>query len=179
MARKNEELNQAIWTVLSTQFKKQAKEAFKTVQENGYEVYKNGCGTWTVKNPHTDKTMHIEQGCYRTILCYGRNSRRWNKLAEEQAIAKHFDFVNCLRTPHNREYYEVEARESWRQESKSHEQYDRIKSAKWSIQYETDRIAKIQKEIAKLQDELIRATESRVSDKARLENLRKEFGLVK
>lgn len=182
MARTNEELNKAIWTVLTTQFKKEAKEAFKTVQDNGYEVYKNGCGTWTVGNPHTKKFIHIEYGKYnyRTCLFYGNyttQSKTWKTAEQERIVAEKFDFVNCLRTPQNSAYYE--ARSKCYEESRAKQQYNELKSAKWSLDYENKRIAKIQADIAKLQAELISATESKVKDEMRVQNKRKELGLVK
>lgn len=180
MARTNEELNKAIWTVLTTQFKKEAKEAFKTVQDNGYEVHKNGCGTWSVGNPHTRKFIHIEYGNYRTRLYYGNYTtqcKTWKTPEQQRVVAEKFDFVNCLRTPQNNAYYE--AVNGQYEESKAKQKYHELKSVKWSLNYENQRIAKIQADIAKLQAELISATESKVKDEMRLQNKRKELGLVK
>ena len=181
MARTNEALNEAIWTVLTTQFKKEAKEAFKTVKENGYEVYKNGCGTWTVHNPHTRRSIHIEYGRYyrRTTLFHGyytTQSRTWKDATEERVVATKFDFVNCLKTYQNDEYYRTVNKDD---RSTAKKKYERLTGAKWSVKYENDRIAKIQADIAKLQAELIKATENKVKDEMTLKQVRQELGLVK
>ena len=179
MARTNEELNKAIWTVLTTQFKKNAKEAFQTVQENGYEVCKNCGGTWTVRNPHTKRFVYIQFGDRRTTLYYGNYTtqmKRWRTSQEEAVVAAQFDFVNCLKTPNNSAYYDMLHIQN--AESKAAEQYSRIRSAKWSIEYETKRIAKIQADIARLQAELVKATESRVKDEMTLKQVRQELGLA-
>ena len=56
---KNTMLNEAIYTVLTTKYKKQAREAFKRVQDAGYEVYKNN-GHFHIYNASTGKTIYIE-----------------------------------------------------------------------------------------------------------------------
>ena len=178
MARTNEELNKAIWKVLNTQYKKDAKEAFKLVEENGYKVWKNGSSTWTVNNPHTGKCIHLEHSYYRSKLFYGNYTTQVESFRDSKdfkRVAEKFDFVNCLKTPYNKVYYDMLY--SMDNKSKSYDKYDRLKSAKWYLDYETRRIAKIQEDIAKLQAELVRATESKVKDEMKLKEVRKELGL--
>ena len=184
MMRRNDELNKAIWTVLTTQFKKDAKEAFKMVEENGYDVYKNGWGTWSIANPTTKRSLYIGYGKYgsrATLYCGNHTTltKTWRTISskEEREVAEKFDFVNCLNTPVNVTYYEMRMDES--RESKALLNYYKLKSAKSSINYESEDIDRIQKKIAELQADLIRATEKKVKADMKLNEVRKELGLVK
>lgn len=179
----NTELNKAIWTVLSTKFKKEAKEAFKMVEAAGYEVYKNGCGTWTVRNNHTGKSIMLEYlSSYRTpgrlyFGDYGRHSRSIRS-DEWTVVATKFDFVNCLKTPRNRAYEEACDAQNFRS-SKAVAKYGEIKNKKWNIDYDERCIADIQKKIQDLQRDMMRYTEYKVNSQRALAQLRREYGLVK
>jgi len=184
MARQNEELNKAIWKVLQVKFKKDAPEAFKMVQEAGYEVMKGGQGQWIVKNPHTRKMIDIQDTCRGTVLYHGNYQTQVRVIAKYgyktvdnwTIVGQKFDFVNCLKTPMNRDYYD--ALDVQCRQSESIMNYDRLKSAKWSIDYDEREIARLQKEVEKLQKDIARRYEAKVNDLMHLNNVRRELGLA-
>lgn len=179
--RTNEALNKAIWKVLVTKFKKDAKEAFEMVQDNGYEVCKNGCGTWTVTNPQTKKFIYLSyRNSYRikSILYYGNYTSQSVQIGykEENTIAAEFDFVNCLATPINKVWEEMRRKANI---SKSLEAYNKLESAKWRRDYEEKQIEWLQAEIAKLQKELVRHAGFKVEAEQKVTEVRRELGLIR
>lgn len=167
-----QELNKAILTVLTTQFKKDAKEAHQIVEDAGYEIYKYD-GAFRVANKETHRVVYATWSWYGTYI--HSNLRRYkfeNEKGKMPVIP--FDFVGCLNKAINAESPYV-----WRMEevNKATLNYRRISHDKNSIKYAQERIAKIKKEIASLTDELIREVSDLKEAEIRLENTRKDLGL--
>ena len=92
----NTELNRAIYVILTTQFKKDAKEEHKMVENAGYEIWKNN-GEWNIENPATHKSIRVSEIKYRYMsndyfrfFYHGYNTSILNDK---------IDFINCLNTP--------------------------------------------------------------------------------
>ena len=165
-------LNEAIYEVLTTQFKKDAKEAHKMLTDYGYEV-KKYCSRWYVKNPTTQKEISAfyNDWRYSWFFCYGYDKRT--------PMNRKIDFVNCLNTPINKNVYNYSFYINNFQRNA-----DKLKSAKRSITYEEKRIKEIKAEVQSLterinvlQDRLVDATEEKGRRVRRLEEVRKELGL--
>lgn len=165
-------LNEAIYEVLTTQFKKDAKEAHKMLTDYGYEV-KKYCGRWYVKNPTTQKEISAfyNDWRYSWFFCYGYDKRI--------PMNRKIDFVNCLNTPINKNVYNYSFYINNFQRNA-----DKLKSAKRSITYEEKRINEIKAEVQSLterinvlQDRLVDATEEKGRRVRRLAEVRKELGL--
>lgn len=171
-----DEVNEAIWKVLNTKFKKDAKDAFELVESAGYSVYKDGCGQWNVCNSHTNRVVYLNQFSRRAFIQHGPyfNSRCRRFLTSKEMLNKRiaFDFVGCL---------EKSVNSFWSNDNKSKntaiEKYSRIRDEKYMIRsYERD-IDNIKHKIEALQDELIRCGAHIKSHENDLKSLRKEYGL--
>jgi len=170
-------LNQAIETVLRTQFKKQAKEAHKMVEESGYKIVKEG-GYFTVYNEETGRRIHLTGNGYRTYISHGCY-RNQTKIIKTESDYQKFNYTGCLNKPVNKDYYQQISDESYKAYNRDSEAITKLKSAKWHLKYQEDRIARIQKEMEELQEELISAAGSRVEAMENLNKVRKELGLRK
>lgn len=171
-----DELNKAIRTVLTTQYKKQAKEAFQMVEDAGYEIYKIG-GDWRVKNNKTGRVVYLEDGIRRTNIWHGN---RWENKTQCKDTTKMrlFDFVGALEKPLNKDYYTSIAF-TYENQSKALERYDELKSARRGVEWYDGDIDAIKKQMQKLQDELVRKAQYKLEAEQKLKNVRKELGLAK
>lgn len=173
-------LNEAIMRVITSKFKKDAPEAFKAVSDAGYIMYKVD-GHWVVKHPLTERYVTVTGGI-RYLGCgvsgY-RIDRGWNYRNSliiydgKGDLTTKFDFVGCLMTPYNREYYRIVNNATTRQK------YDSLKWAKQTVKYSDERIEEIQTKIDKLTRDLISAVENRAQAKIRLNEVRKNLNLKK
>lgn len=169
----NIELNNAIYTVLTTKYKKDAKEAFKMVEAAGYNIDKCN-GYFEVGNNKTKKYIRIYREFYsyrendRMIVLYGLK----NKDTVTHSNFKKIDFVNLLNTPTNVEYYGRP-----RNRSKFVEAAENIKRAKWMIKSYNKDIDKTKKEIEELTNRLVWYTTQREYHTNDLKNIRKEYNL--
>lgn len=170
-------LNKAIETVLRTQFKKQAKEAHKIVEESGYGIVKEG-GYFTVYNEKTGRRIHLSDNGYRTYILHGSYSNK-RKVIKTESDYQKFDYTGCLNKPVNKDYYQQINNERRNAYDPDSEAISKLKSAKWSLKYEEDRIARIQKEMEKLQKELISASMAKARAMEGLNKVREELGLRK
>lgn len=162
-------LNQAIYKVITTQYKKDMGEDLEIVKDAGFEVRKI-TGGWEVYNPETRRSVWVSYNNYKTYIRYG-----WNKRVE---ISFHFDFENNLRTPHNLDWeYVREQRRDWRGETKK--KMERLHDAKWTIGWRKKDIENTKKKIEELQRELMRQMRSEIDAESRLDDLRKELKLKK
>lgn len=167
------EVNEAILKVLSTQYKKDAKEAHKIVEAAGYEIYKsNGC--FTIKNPKTYRYIQWTQCRWRynyklittTKDIYFDN---WKELK--------INFVNYLNKPINRD--KERGDNMWGCSSKLKEKYDSLCNHKMSIEYHTREIER-QKALIEKTKKDIEYHERRIKEeKDSLEETRKKLGLKK
>lgn len=171
------ELNIAIYKVLTTQFKKDAKEAHEAVKAAGYEITKNG-GRFEVYNPDTNRWLYIAdngwRGCRIIHGHYTRQMRIFNSRSAEEILK--FDFVGCLEKPTNEAYYKM-IREA-EQRSNAKQKYERLKSARWYVKYETEKLESVQKKIEELQKELILSAQAKVKYEQKLQECRRELGLI-
>ena len=166
-----EEINNAIYKVLITQYKQDAKEAHKIVKEVGYEVYKYD-GSFGVRNPKSYRSVHIDFSKYsnRGTLLIGSKRKRFDSCVELKPV----DFVGQLET----------TRTAWQdpyfdEESEALTKYHNIKHNEYMAKSYDDDIKKTLEEIADLQKKIIRYTEYKAEYKAKAENYRKEYGLKK
>lgn len=164
-----EELNKAIFKVLTTQFKKEMKEAVNTVEEAGYEIYKYN-GHFNVRNPKTDKVIYAS-GNYNLYIATNGNAKR-------KVIDWKIDFVGMLEKPINKEWNE----RNWMRGIGSTDykaKRRRLTDAKSSIEWKKRDIERKQAQILKLQEELLRDLKYQAQYEADLANVRKELGLTR
>lgn len=173
----NEFLNKQIYIVLTTKYKKEAKEAFNYVEACGYKVSKNGNGTWTITNPHTDKSVWTSEekyswkGNYRTFY-YGIYEKTTCRLNDK------IDFVNCLKIARNDDWIDICNKSYWCSVSPAVQTYqNRIRSAKRMAQSYREDIEKYQKQIAELQEKMMRASVIAAEYDAKVAAAKKELGV--
>ena len=165
------ELNNAIYTVLTTQFKKYAKDAHRAVKEAGYTIDK-WCGYYHVKNEATGRCLSVEtsDGWYRRTY-YVRGCRKMATFENYEKLMK-FDFVGCLEKSLNADYYQTN-----KAYHPTLDKYNRLKDAKFYVKYRNNDIEKLKKEIEKLQGQINEYTQWVRRDEKRLSDIRKEYGL--
>ena len=145
-----EEMNKAIWEVLTHQYKKDAKEAHKLVSSE-YEVEKWN-GSYHVRNPKTRRTIsynaYNRRGGYILYGAYAGHRKDVNGAVK-------FDFVGCLEKPENFAWYEMVNKEyEQKRKSKSKERYEKLRYAVRNIKWEEDAIESIKKQMEKLQKDM-------------------------
>ena len=171
------QINEAIYTVLTTQYKKDAKEAHSAVEAEGYEVYKFN-GSWWIHNSETGRKLYLQSsrnGYSRYIEGNGNGRHRKNQLSYREFPK--FDFVGFLDKPLNTEWAEMH---SYRHgENRFKQSKEALDSARWMVTYHNGHIDDIQKELADLQKQLIYHTEQKVKAEQKLVETRKNLGLLK
>lgn len=174
-----EELNREIKKVLTTQFKKDAKEAHKAVEEAGYTIYKED-GSFGVQNKATGRWVRFSFGEYSTKITYTGN---WYGVRCNRNVERDFDFVGQLEKPINKEWREAKNLVYCPTQVK----YEELMSKRWNVKYHADeirliqekRIKELQRQMEELQRSLIYHVENRAKDQQALDQYRKELGLVK
>lgn len=166
-------INEAILKVITSQFKKDEPEAFKTVEKAGYRVYKvdghfvvkNGeTGRYVTTNGHTPR--YFGGGVYGYFVDRGWH---YKQVAIAMGTRLKFDFVGCLEKPYP-EYRRPVARPTI-------EKYRKLQDAKRSVNYADERIEELQKKIQRLTDELVSAAEYRNQREHNLAIVKREIGL--
>lgn len=165
---KKMEINEAIKKVLSVQYKKEAKDAFKVVEDAGFEIYKMN-GTFGITDKKNVNHVRIELGKYRTYLHLGNKQIKFNNFSEISKI----DFVSFL----EKERIVRLDQSSYWYRTETQKKMERLRDKKRSIQYSEDDIERIKKKIEEAQKELIWAVEYKEQKKADLKAIRKELGL--
>lgn len=166
--KKKMEINEAIKKVLSVQYKKEAKDAFKVVEDAGFEIYKMN-GTFGISDKKNVNHVRVELGRYKTYLHLGNKRIDFNSFSEISKI----DFVSFLE---KERIICLDASSYWYR-TKTQAKMERLRDKKRSIQYSEDDIERIKKKIEEAQKELIRAVEYKEQKKADLKAFRKELGL--
>lgn len=176
-------LQQAIIKVMTTQYKKDAKEAHQIVEAAGYTITKNN-GHYYIRNEKTHRHCCIiycgvcRQG-FRYVVEWGSmgyGSKAFyvgydNKISSIEWIP--FDFVAMLNKPYNKEpYYD----NVWNK-SVAKERYNTIRSTRNTLQYKNEEIDKCLKEMNWLQKHLIELTEDKCKWETRLNEYLEEYGL--
>lgn len=165
----NTTLNKAIATVLTHQYKKDAKEAHAIVENAGYGITKNN-GHFEVYNRKTDKRIYVvENRLGRFFIAFNPHKRKVN-------FTEKFDFVNCLETPLNKEYWDMVYNRSYGY-TEGQMKREALKSARWSVKYEMECLMKIDAEIEKLKKDRERRLEWLAKAKENLATKKKELGL--
>lgn len=190
---RNEALNQAIFTVLTTQYKKDAAEAFKLVKDAGYE-YRKDDGRFEV--------VKVTNGDWRTSkwVRLGKLESRWrrNEKTGEYGYVKYrtlstnagrsevapdkvekINFVNLLETPVNTVWTKLNWTSYYDQKSKAVAIYeDKIKSPARMVKVYTEDIEKCQKQIEKLQADMLRYMKYKTEYEQKVIANKKELGLA-
>ena len=171
------QINEAIYTVLTTQYKKDAKEAHSAVEAEGYQISKFN-GSWWIHNTGTGRKIYLHYvrgGYYSYIEGNGNGRHRKNQISYREFPK--FDFVGFLDKPLNTEWSEMN---SYRfQENRYSQNAEVLRSARWNVKYHTDSIARIQKQIEDLQKDLIYHAGQKAQAEQRLVETRKNLGLLK
>ena len=152
------ELNNAIYLVLITQYKKNAPEAFKMVEDAGYKITKyDGC--FWVENVATRRQLYV-------------NDRGYVRDLKKNKISHKFDFVGFLNKPLNTEYYRTPAGECERTAKRC-----RLSGAKFSVWRCERDIEKAKATIFSAENDLIKAVKEREKYMNGLREIRKQLGL--
>lgn len=168
-------INEAIFTVITTKYKKDAKEAHKIIDEAGLEAYKRD-GAYSVCDPETHKRIDCNI-LYGTIYLYtaGQPVQRIKPQNGQKVDYKHY-----LETPWNIDWQNVIYPHPWdRSGSKALQAYERIKDKKRMISNTKERIARIKRDLERLQNELIEENLDLARYENDLEALISSFGLTK
>ena len=166
------ELNNALFTVMTTQFKKNMREEVATVEAAGYKVEKYG-GVYRVRNPKTDKVVYIDGKCRSYVHTNG------NAKGVEVVVWKNdcrVDFVGMLEKPINTEWNEL----YWRQAGATNyrQKADRLIHARRNVEWKKQDIERRKEQIRSLQEAILRDLHYEAEYEARLTAVRKELGLA-
>ena len=172
-------INEAIVKVLLTKYKKDAPEAFKMLEEAGYELVKNDGRWWVEKKqypaelsyPHWKHVRFVEAtSYYQKYKGEIVNERgRYIKIYDYKDLYK-IDFEKMLNKPY------VDRRVK---SSKWEYRREALTSAKWGVSYESERVKEAQNKMRSAMSNFESAVRALERDKANLERLRKEYGLTK
>ena len=167
-------LNEAIFEVITTKYKKDAEEAHEIVKNAGYEVFKRD-GAYNISNPVMNKRIEVESDSYywRMTLHFAVSYKTYGREA-----AAHVNFVGYLETARNDAYSEFIHRNVYGVYDTAIEKYKTIRSIKYSIMFEEKRIDKIKKQLESLQEELEDAYKAKAYSEMRLEKFKRECKLA-
>lgn len=172
MTQRIKELNDAIYTVITTQYKKDAKEAHALVTAYGYSIWKyNGC--YHVANNETHKSVQARSGWRYTTIYLDSVHSQYVRLKDDQECK--VDFVGFLTKPKNYEYW---SRPTTEESGTALDKYDNISHAKYMSNSYAEDIEKAKTKIESLLKDIERYTEMKVRYELDLAKLRVEYGLV-
>jgi hypothetical protein len=177
MNRQLDRTNKAIVKVLTTKYKKDALDAHKEVEDAGFKIYKYD-GQWRISGKY--RTIYVNYDSWKGYYVWLDN-KGFSTIIPHENISK-VDFVDCLNKPRNTEYYRNCV-------DPIHEKYSEIESSlgrnKWNIGYydrqlksTRERIEELQKDIMRLQEDLIHYSERKAECSCWLENYRKMMKLA-
>lgn len=175
-------LAENIITVLTTRFKKDAKEAFKDV-EHFFKVFKYDTGVYGIESNTThrrivlrsrERWMYVESLKHSTYVTVYRLYIDGYAKGEFTAERLHkVNFIKLLNTPLNTAWKELN-RASTRP---TVDKFSSLRWAKQSVKYSEERLVKIQNQIADLQKSLIREAEYLADKKQEVKTERNKLGL--
>lgn len=143
------ELNKAIGIVITAQYKKDYREAFKMVEEAGYVIDKWN-GSFGVTNTATHRTVKINFDKYHARLML--NPYKYGQRVDDNwELLQKVDFVGCLEKEINKVWQQAQCYEYV---SPTMEKYKRIKSVRSSIRYNASEVIRIKKKMEELQKSL-------------------------
>lgn len=176
-------LNEAVYRVITTQFKKNMDGADKVVEEAGYRVIKTD-GRFAVRTVRNNgRCRDIEFGetsrGYKLIAWNGDMQRVYRYATLDEL--KKFNFEAFLNAPINVAYAEARVLDEYRfgGYTDTQRKMGRLRDVKAYIRYKVDDIEKYKKQIADLQEKIEDAIRRQVQYEGDLRNLRKEYGLIK
>ena len=162
-------LREAIITVLTTKYKKDAPEAFKMVKEAGYRVEKTGMA-WAIKNPDTNRILYAQTrfdwDAYDTVWEIFYN---WNKRPVPVNNTA-FDAVAFLNTPLRPKYEAFVF-------SKAKSVYQDIEHHKYWIDNYNRKMEEAQEAIRRAQRDLVYYAQRAKEEEIKLNNVREANGL--
>lgn len=166
------ELNNALFKVMTTQFKKNMREAVATVEAAGYKVEKFG-GVYRVRNPKTGKVVYID-GKYRSYVRTNGNAKDVEVIVWKNDCR--VDFVGMLEKPINTEWNKL----YWTQAGITNywHKANRLINARRNVEWKKQDIERRQEQIRNLQEALLRDLRYEAEYEARLTAVRKELGLA-
>lgn len=167
-----ETLNNAIHTVLTAKFKKDAREAFAAVEDAGYTIEKRDSNFWVI-NDETRRYVYVRENRYGPG--YAVNANNFYKRFTTYGAEKVIDYVNLLNKPINMAWYNVNNNTYAPTKMK----YRLLVCSRDHVKYADNEVARIQKKIDELQRELVAEIERRATYKQNLTNCRKTIGLTK
>ena len=167
-----DDINRAVYAVISTPLKKNCKWAIKILEEEGYGVVKAGKYGLGVVNPKTGRYVCI---CGRNTYKQTTNIWHHSYKTTTTKCPEKFDYFNCLNTLPNNLYWEHLA--NLRRDTATKARLYRLKEAKRTIQYREQAIQETLKKIEDLQKTLIREAQWLEQQKANLTRVREELGL--
>lgn len=163
-------INEAIFTVLTTQYKKDAQDAFNLVKEAGYKYFKEG-GRFEVYNPETERRIWVVENRWGISVHTGMYMRQVTRFKHE-ADMKVMDFVNCLEKPENTEFYRVVP------EGKAVEVYEsKIKMPRRMVNSYEEDIKSYREHIEKLQQKIIYAAQRKAEYEMKIREAKRELGI--
>lgn len=169
------ELNQAIYAVLATKFKKDAYEAHELVKNAGYEIEKWD-GKFHIRNRETNRLICIATNRWGDKV--GINHNPWTKNAK---LTENFDYVACLNKPLNETYWRMRQDEAWYR-SKSRENFEKLHRAKWGVDYHTRSLQKAEEALERAMEQYEKDVkyhkECLKVDQESLAKVRAELGLA-
>ena len=174
-------LNRAMLVVLTTQYKKDALEAHKAVEEAGYVISKwNGC--WHIKNLSTKKVIWADSGKYNCTIYSNRTTYRfrWDNSAEYSGCKA--DLKGMLDKPENTAYIEYLRARQWTRGgvlggTDISDKISALKGAKNAIKTYEDLLKKTRKEIEVLTKQLEDEVVGRENAKNYANTVRARYGL--
>ena len=183
------ELNRAIFTIItSDKPMKEMKDEVKMVRKAGYQISKCAPHQWQVSNPSTRRWVSSSfEFRYREVLRIYNTFRKEYKINIEGCRNQSdymerckIDFVGVLSKPINNDWiWVLNNRDNGTvyRRSPTQAKYDRLLSARRSVKWRADEIINLQKQIEKLQKNLIYYAGEKAKAEVELNKVRKELGL--
>lgn len=172
-------INEAIATVMKTQFKKDMGEALEIVTGAGFKVEKWN-GEWMIRNPETNRTVVINSNGYRTWIEYGSVKTLKKEIREIRNLQFFkFDFEGCLRKPLNRDWYYLEQDKGYGYRSATKIKYDNLEWKKNTLRWRKEEVERTKKKIEELQRSLFSEMQDVIKAEMDLEKCRRDLKLKK
>ena len=174
MTERLTELNNAIYTVITTQYKKEAKEAHELVTAYGFGIWKQD-GHFHVCNKETHKSVYVSyEGWKERKIYLDGLLGEWVTVGYDQECK--VDFVSFLTKPKNMEYYQAMHRDY--NYSSAVEKSKNLAHLKYMSKSYSEDIEDAREKIDKLLKDIEHFTEMKVMYEQDLAKARVEYGLV-
>lgn len=174
----NETLNKAIYTVITTKYKKDAQEAHRLVESEGYVIYKDN-GKFVVRNDKTYKAIsggiHPMWQYYIISIKDAGYPTRVTRDFKHYAHTDKMNLVSYLDTPHNMAWQGV--RERVDRQPNTRGKFWRFISERRNKDYHAREVERIREQIATLTERLEQEIRADVKAQADYKAYRKEIGL--